>query len=283
MIKKILSSAFITFCRKFEGTYVTRFRPIGFVYTKLFYFFKPAKITLENVNGNRMFLNMADTTSMRMYMFKLDRPIIKIMENNLKPGSIFIDIGAHIGYFTLLAAKLVGSKGRVYAFEPEPKNHELLSKNVKENGYQNVSVIKKCVSSRCGLVDFFISKDSGTHSTKIATGKKTISESVTLDKFCRDRKISKIDLIKIDIEGGEINSFDGMKNVVKKSRSVKLIAEYVPSYIEKSGNTPKIFMDKLCDIGMRKFYLISDDRISMVKRDYIENLKDGVYNILAEK
>ncbi|MCX6815400.1 MAG: FkbM family methyltransferase [Candidatus Aenigmarchaeota archaeon] len=171
----------------------------------------------------------------------------------MKLGSVFVDIGAHVGYFTLRAAKLVGPSGRVYAFEPAPQNHELLQKNVKINNYKNVMIEKACITSKTGSTDFFLSGDSGTHSTKFKSSKKMRVKCFRLDDFCNKNRVKKIDLIKIDVKGGEYEAFRGMKNIIRRNKNIRLIAEFVPSYVRKAGTTPKEFIEMIKSMGFKKF------------------------------
>lgn len=83
----------------------------------------------------------------------------------IREGDIVVDVGAHIGYYTLLASRLVGDTGKVYAFEPEPRNYDLLLKNLELNNVKNVVAIKKAVSNKKGTLKFYLSKISLEHST----------------------------------------------------------------------------------------------------------------------
>ena len=113
-----------------------------------------------------------------------------------------MDIGTHIGYYSLLAAKLMENSGKVYAFEPEPYNYNILTKNIEINGYRNIIPIKKAVSNNCGKTMLFIdSVHFSGHSICVTTGKENSIEveTTTLDDFfitwVRD---TKVDLIKIE-------------------------------------------------------------------------------------
>jgi precorrin-6B methylase 2 len=68
----------------------------------------------------------------------------------VQPGDRVVDVGAHVGYFTLLAARLCGPNGRVFAFEPHPDNFRLLERNIRENGAENVTAVRKAVADRAG-------------------------------------------------------------------------------------------------------------------------------------
>ena len=100
-----------------------------------------------------------------MVVDKYERATTDLLKDLLHPGMIFVDVGANIGYFSLLAANLVGTEGTVYAFEPEPGNHELLRKNIELNSYSNIVMIQKAVSNKSGSAPLFLSAlDSGSHS-----------------------------------------------------------------------------------------------------------------------
>ena len=74
----------------------------------------------------------------------------EVFKKEIEKGDTVLDLGSHIGYYTLIAAELVGEKGKVFAFEPEPTNFVLLKKNIKINNYQNVIPVQKAVSNKNG-------------------------------------------------------------------------------------------------------------------------------------
>ena len=81
------------------------------------------------------------------------------------PGMIVVDVGANVGYFSLLAAELVGSSGKVYAFEPEPGNNGILQQNIEINSLSNIQVEEMAGSDNSGVADLYLSElDSGSHS-----------------------------------------------------------------------------------------------------------------------
>lgn len=116
------------------------------------------------VDGNRMILDKND--SMRLSILGIYEPLmVKLFQERIKPGSTVLDIGAHIGYYTLLAAKRVGSSGKVYAFEPNKENIALLSRNVKINGFKNVILVEKAVADSTKKQKLFLNPlSSGMHS-----------------------------------------------------------------------------------------------------------------------
>lgn len=168
----------------------------------------------------------------------------------LDPGMVVVDIGANVGYFSLLAADLVGPAGTVYAIEPEPRNNAILRKNVDLNSYSNVRVIEKAVSNRTGSVKLFLSAlDNGSHSISDAAARGVAGDvevgATTLDDLLEEEGWPKVDLVKIDVEGAEMLVLEGMSLLPRNSPSVKLVIEYCPFLLQASGVVPIDLLDKI--------------------------------------
>ena len=119
-------------------------------------------IDLIEVEGEKMYVDRGaivskgTSTCVQALMRGYEQLLTKLFKKEMKQGMIVVDIGAHIGYFTLLAARLVGETGRVFAFEPDPDNYSLLIKNVSVNGHDNVIPVQKAVSNKTGQVRLFL-------------------------------------------------------------------------------------------------------------------------------
>ena len=138
----------------------------------------------------------------------------------LKPGQIFYDIGANVGFFTLLGARCVGSSGRVVAVEPLRRNIDLIEKHIAINNISNVSVIEKALSDFVGKACFSVDG----HSTSKLSGKGQIAvEVTTLDELV-EQLGSPPDILKVDIEGAEIHLLKGAANVLEKFQPVVFMA-----------------------------------------------------------
>lgn len=139
------------------------------------------------------------------------------------PGMTVVDVGANLGYFTRLAAKLVGQRGQVYSFEPDADNLVLLRKNTKR--FNNVRIIQSAVSDREGTATFYLSDKMGMHSLleKNGSGKTITVPSTTLDRLYEE---TDIHFIKIDVEGAERSVFDGMQKLL--ARKPIVVFEYNP-------------------------------------------------------
>jgi len=210
------------------------------------------KPNFVNVNGNKIYLDSKDLLSLSI------NPIHEENETNLvkkevKKDNIVIDIGASIGYYTLLFAQLVGKNGKVFAFEPEQKNFELLKKNVEVNGYNNIILINKAVSNNTGKKKFLVT-DNGQHRIvkNGSTNTNIEVEIISLDDFFKDFD-QKIDFIKIDAEGSEYFILEGMKKILKENDHLKIMTELNPTFLREIGIEPIEYAKKLVKNGFKLY------------------------------
>ena len=208
------------------------------------------------LHGHKMYLaSPGSYPPVNMAMAKYEPGTTRLFEEMVKPGMVVIDIGAHVGYYTLLAAKLSGPKGRVYAFEPDKDNHALLLKNIGLNGYDNVVAAQIAMSDRVGNSTLYLTAlDSGRHSMYHhglpERGEATV-ETTTVDSFLESEGWPSVDLIKIDVEGAEPAVLDGMTRMLEESGKLKLIVELNPSLLHNAGVNPVHFMSRLVSPGWR--------------------------------
>ncbi len=132
----------------------------------------------------------------------------------IKEGDVVFDIGAHVGYFTLLFSMLVGDKGKVFSFEPNKNNFCLLDKHVRINKLQNVRILPYAVYDIDGFLSFKIGDGSGTG--KISDDGQYFVSVVSVDSFVLKNKIDRLDFLKVDVEGAEDKVIEGAKDTLKK-------------------------------------------------------------------
>ncbi|MEO1065184.1 MAG: FkbM family methyltransferase [Actinomycetota bacterium] len=156
-----------------------------------------------------------------------ERPVQEALEQLLEPGSTCYDVGANIGYFTLLASRLVGPAGRVVAFEPAPENLAVLAGNVERNGADNVLLSSRAVSRSTGADRLQLASFSGGHSLVEAAGGNTgvapLVETVALDDFVDTAGVPRPDLVKIDVEGAELLVLEGMTRLLGEGGPIVLV------------------------------------------------------------
>src|SRR3989344_1260119 len=233
-----------------RGRYLNRFHLVRIALNFLLSNLKPDFVI---VDGNRMFLDKGD--SMRLSILGIYEPLaVKNFQESVQAGDVVLDIGAHIGYYTLMAAKRVGKKGKVYAFEPNQDNCALLTKNLKLNNFKNVVLVNKAVSRSSGKVKFFLSNVStGMHSLiDIDNKSENIIEieAVSLNDFF-GKKIPTVSIIKMDIEGGEYTALEGMNHLLKKSKHMAILTEFSPFSIIKAEKSPRGFLNLLMSYGFK--------------------------------
>jgi FkbM family methyltransferase len=159
--------------------------------------------------GAKMHCTFRDYGQARILHFGFYEPnISSLIESILKKGDVFIDIGANIGYHSLLASKLVGAEGSVIAIEASPSTFEILLSHIRENNATNVRTINKAASEAPGSVILYRASPGniGTATTIKSRGhdEEGIVESIPIDHILTCEERSRLRLIKMDIEGGEL-------------------------------------------------------------------------------
>jgi FkbM family methyltransferase len=142
---------------------------------------------------------------------------------HLSPGGTLLDVGAHVGYYTLLSAQLVGPRGRVVAFEPNPTNHRFLQRHAALNGCAQVEVVAAAVSDQNGVARFDFGTGSGTG--HLAEEGTLEVRTVRLDDFCAERGL-RPDAVKIDVEGAELRVLHGAEATLAAARPVIFLSTH---------------------------------------------------------
>lgn len=148
--------------------------------------------------------------------------VIKFVYHNLTTGDVFLDVGAHGGLYTLLAGKIVGPRGKVLSFEPNPINLILLRLNVMLNKLNNVIIIPKAVNDKAGKVTLYYSSMRTALTSSLAKAEKiieveatTIDDVIALNNCSLNKKFIKI--MKIDVEGMDFKVLKGASNTLNKT------------------------------------------------------------------
>jgi FkbM family methyltransferase len=179
-----------------------------------------------------------------------------LFEEMIEPGMTVVDVGAHIGYFTLIAARRTGPAGRVYAFEPDPLNYELLTRNVLENTFDGiVTASKKAVTKRCGQVSIFRGRANTCHNSILrapGTGEQIIyADAISLDEAFAAEGWPAVHVLKMDIEGAEKDALKGAERLIGRSPGLKLFVEFNPRCQDLAGVTAADFLSLLRELGFR--------------------------------
>jgi FkbM family methyltransferase len=205
---------------------------------------------------------------------------IKFMKNHLYEGEIFIDIGANIGAYSLVASRLVGKKGKVISFEPASKSFLRLVKNISINGITNIIPERKAVLDKNTKPLLYISSGHNLGMSSIfhhdsENGLTERVDAVGLDDYIEKVGISRISLIKIDIEGSEFLALKGMQKILDSMRP-KILIELKEETLISSGSKVEDILDFFAKAGYGKF--IIDDKGNILND--LTRQPEGYHNFL---
>ena len=190
-----------------------------------------------NIDGSKLYLHQSD--GIDFFIRDYQRSSMEILKKEVKEGDVVVDLGASSGSHTIIAAKIVGSRGKVFCFEADPVNCKLIEKSIKRNGYKNIVLEQKAVIDKKGKLIFYLEQGSKYHKIfKTKNMSSTIEvEAISLDDYFKNYG-GKIDFIKIDIVGSEGKAIKGMVSTLQKNPAAKIYMEFSPDRIEKTNFEP---------------------------------------------
>ena len=237
----------------------------------VFVLLTPRKAVVE---GSEMFL-AKDRICIQMALSGTWEPRnTRLVRDTVREGDIVIDIGAHVGYYTLILSKLVGNRGHVYAFEPDADNFNLLKMNVEMNKCRNVTLERRGLSDKSGaaLLGGWTLVSSADKPEHHPDDEIKQVEVVALDDFFGE-DIPEIAFVKIDIEGHEINAVRGAVQTIERSKRIKILTEFDPFRWSKGGVNPREYLDLLAQCGFR-MSIVDPTNVEMEPiRDFGEMLR----------
>jgi FkbM family methyltransferase len=168
-----------------------------------------------------------DWSRFRAFIYGTWEPeIVKAVTEVVHEGFVAIDVGAHLGYYALILSQIVGSNGRVIAFEPIPSNFRILSDNIRLNHCKNIQAVNKAVSDRSGQFEGTFPTESTLPSSftllKNEGANRILVETVSLDDFLKDWD-RPVDFIEIDVEGAEGMVLEGARKIIESYHPMLLV------------------------------------------------------------
>lgn len=223
------------------------------------------KLLLRDFGEHQMYLLKNDdgisrTLNKKRGYEKRELAFMTLIRENVQPGYVCFDIGANIGFVTLILAKLSGKDGIVYAVEPTKQNYKVLKKNIQLNGYENnVFPDRLAISNKSGKATLYLSGQSNLSSLsrhdKIIAGQKEEVNTMTIDEYLDGKKLP--DMYKMDIEGYEVRVLNGMHKTAERSRpGTQIYMEVHPKLYNKKLNMEDA-LRRFIKFGFKFRYVVS--------------------------
>ena len=239
----------------------------------------PRFVSFVNRDGIFFELDIHDCIQRDIFCFHYyEHEDVATFRRLVRSGSVVFDVGANIGQYTLLASKLVGKTGRVYAFEPSPVVLKRLKYHLEMNHEDNVELVCKAVSDRSGTADFYQANESGnqgvgsllpaeSYRARARANEAIEVDTITLDDFCEKHGVDHIDVLKVDVEGFDLDVLKGAEKVLSRSPRVVVLAEVEPLNLAQRGLTYNDFIQYMHERGFRPYYAGTRGRLKPLDKD----------------
>ncbi|MFC8859785.1 FkbM family methyltransferase [[Kitasatospora] papulosa] len=226
---------------------------------------QPRQKSIRSGFGARFHTDTRDLIQRYIYTFGVwEPPLTWWLMRTLQPGDTFVDVGANIGYYSLLASRSVGTSGRVIAIEASPAFHDFLRANATLNQASNIRTVNEAVSDRAELLHFILasSANMGANSIVPYAGEAESQIDVParpLPDILRSSELESARVIKVDVEGAEGAVVRGLVPALERLRpDVELAIEVTPERLAKLGETAQELLDALAAHGFYPYRLPND-------------------------
>ncbi|MGE5219859.1 MAG: FkbM family methyltransferase [Chloroflexota bacterium] len=229
-----------------------------------YFAWKSHPFVASTLSGIKMKGDAKDIIPQYIYYFGIWEPhITRWVSRCLAPGDTFVDVGANVGYYSLLASRLVGKSGTVVAIEASPQTVDDLLVNLELNGASNVRVINVAASESEGTAKIYRGHEYNTGLTTTLEGRGFDLEgevhAAPLSAILKYEELQAARLIKIDVEGAEWSVVAGMESLIKGTRpDLEIIIEVNPELLARRGKTPAELLKPFLSAGYHTYLLEND-------------------------
>ena len=248
---------------------------------------KKDDFSFELQSGIKIFLYFDSILSQRIYCGEFEQTERQFLNDFLRPGDVFVDIGANIGLYTLIAALCTGESGQVYSFEPCFKTYQRLVMNVELNGMHNVKCYQIALSDHPGMIDMNISLDgydAWNSIIKPFEGSSFAIETVRAvkwDDLSRENNLmGKVTMMKIDVEGWESHVLSGGSESFSRKDAPILQIEFTDKACQSAGTTCQSLYRQLEKFGYKMF--VYEEKLRQIIPDPLRDSYPCI-NLLATK
>jgi FkbM family methyltransferase len=235
--------------------------------------------------GGRMVLDLCDYNQRRIYFHSHERSETLLLRRLLRKGDVVVDVGANVGFFTLLAATLVGADGEVHAFEPVPANYAMLEQNVRLNGHAQVRLVAAAAGNANGTISLGIpvgiTSDAGETSgnfTVGGAGRSVEAPMVVLDEYLDVLGGRRARLVKIDVEGVEPQVLAGLGQTLDAAPPDVFLVEVNRIRLAEHGYEPEDVVGPLTGRGYRVYRVGFNGRLRRISE---RDRRRSLFNVLA--
>ena len=272
MIKSIHYKAFLEKLKQLKNKTAKTFMPQNNNNDRMAVYLGNNRALTRTIYGHKMFVNTQDLSLAPHILLDgyWERWITNVFLSLVKPGMSVVDIGANIGYYSLLARHNIGAKGRLVCFEANKELAEIVFNNLMINGFIENSIIEnKAVYSENTTLEFSIyekflgSSSLWTDEKHVAayhdTIKKVQVEAVSLDNYFESN--TKIDFIKIDAEGAEAYILEGARRVIHENKNITIMMEFAPMLINKCYGSVASFYENIKKMDFEIFKITHNSEL----------------------
>ena len=186
----------------------------------------------------------------------------------LRPGDVFVDVGANIGYFTLLASRRVGASGRVIAVEANPRTFKLLDANVRLNSCTNVDLHHVAAGESAGFATMFEREAGNAGGDQVDFATNDTPGAIPVERLDELLGAQPVRLIKLDIEGAEAKALSGATGLLERADAPDLVFEFTPKFLAGMGDDPRALIGLLETLGYRLQTIGNAGRVPADERIY---------------
>jgi FkbM family methyltransferase len=229
------------------------------------------KIYLKKLKGGfKMYVTPEEHIQQQLFWYgHYEKSLATALKNLLKPDSIFIDIGANTGYFTLLVERLT-PQGSVIAFEPVSYLFEALQKNIEVNNAIQIRAVNAAIGERNEERKIYLSGSDNTGMSSFQkpgnySGKDEWVKVFSLDSWFQQSGLPAVDVVKIDVEGNELAVLKGMKEIIKNNRPHILI-EINPETLSYFRLTPADLLNYITELSCHCFVITETGKLNPVNK-----------------
>jgi FkbM family methyltransferase len=206
----------------------------------------------------------------------LEPGLTRRFRETVRPGMVVVDVGANVGMYTLIAARLIGTSGRVISFEPTPRTFAILKDNIQINGLLETGVVELhavAITDRIGTARFGVYPANSGHNTLFPHGgdaRLIDVETTTIDAALA--AVPRVDVIKIDAEGAEPLIWAGMSATLARSTGIRIFVEFAPAFLKRGGHDPEAFLEQIQSDGFHVH--VVDDETGAIRTGTYAQLRD---------